>query len=165
MRICKTVFGIALLLAYCCVASGQIGILPKKDASLRDATDAKFKVGDVWEYMTRQGEEKSTLTILRIDDSPELGLIIYIAVEKIKLLNCHGGPSPNSIPHMPFALKALSESVTKKIASKQALPDYRDGYEEWKAAYLKRRAGIYVIGVSGAIGVAEKTYQSGIACE
>jgi hypothetical protein len=165
MGIRKLVFGTVLLLAYCCAATGQIGILPKKDVSLRDATDAKFKVGDVWEYTTRQGEEKSTLTILKIDDSPELGLIIHIAVERIKLRNCHGGPSPNSIPHMPFALKALSESVTNKIASKQSLPDYRDGYEEWKAAYLKRKAGIYVIGVSGAVSVAEKTYQSGIGCE
>ena len=143
--------------------AAQIGVVPEKDTTLQDATDEKFKVGDVWEYATREGEEKSTITILKVERSPELGVIVHIAVNKIKLANCHGGPSPDSVPHMPFALRALDGSVTKKI-SKQPFPDYRDGYEEWKEAYSKKKAGIYVIAVSQAVAVAEKTYQSGIGC-
>jgi len=92
-------------------------------------------------------------------------VIVHIAVDKVKLVNCHGGPSPDFVPHMPFARRALDGSVTKKVASKQPLPNYRDGYEEWKEAYLRKKAGIYVIPVSKAVGVAEKTYQSGIGCE
>src|SRR4029077_19953041 len=143
----------------------QIGVLPQKDTALRDATDDKFKVGDVWEYETRKGEEKSAVTILKVDSSPELGVIVHIAVEKVKLVNCHGAPSPDSVPHMPFARRALDASVTKKVASGQPLPDYREGYETWKEAYSKKKAGIYTVGISTAVGVAEKTYRSGIGCE
>jgi hypothetical protein len=143
----------------------QIGVVPKKDTTLQDATDAKFKPGDVWEYTTREGEEHSTLTILKVDNSPELGVIVHLGVEKIKLANCRGGPSPESVPHMPFARKALDDSVTKKIASNRPLPNFREGYEEWKEAYSKKKAGIYIVGVSSAVGVAEKTYRSGIGCE
>jgi hypothetical protein len=143
----------------------QIGVVPKKDTTLQDATDAKFKPGDVWEYTTREGEEHSTLTILKVDNSPELEVIVHVGVEKIKLANCRGGPSPESVPHMPFARKALDDSVTKKIASNRPLPNFREGYEEWKEAYSKKKAGIYIVGVSSAVGVAEKTYRSGIGCE
>jgi len=164
MKTLKLALSILTVLVGCSTASAQIGSLPKKDASLREGVDAKFKVGDVWEYTTRKGEEKSTLVILKIDESSELGLIIHIAVEKIKLANCNGGPSPSTVPHMPFALKVLNESVTKKIESNHALPDFREGYDEWKEAYSKKKAGIYTIGGSGAVAVAEKTYQSALGC-
>jgi hypothetical protein len=72
---------------------------------------------------------------------------------------------PLSQSRMPFARKALDESVTKKVASNRPLPNYREGYEEWKEAYSRKKAGIYIVGVSGAVGVAEKTYRSGIGSE
>lgn len=154
-----------ILLACGRTASAQIGVLPQKNTTLQDATDDKFKVGDVWEYETRKGEEKSTVTILKVDNSPELGVIVHVAVERVTLANCHGGRSPDSVPHMPFARQALDASVTKKIASGQPLPDYSDGYEEWKEAYTTKKAGIYVITVAKAVAVAEKTYRSGIGCD
>jgi hypothetical protein len=64
----------ATVAAFCCVnAPAQVGVLPKKDVSLTDTTDDKFRVGDVWDYETRKGEERSRLTILKVDNSPELG--------------------------------------------------------------------------------------------
>jgi len=45
------------------------------------------------------------------------------------------------------------------------LPNFREGYEEWKEAYSKKKAGIYIVRVASAVGVAEKTYRSGIGCE
>jgi len=66
---------------------------------------------------------------------------------------------------MPFARRALDDSVTKKIATDRPLPDYKDGYNEWKEAYSRKQAGIYVIPVSTAVAIAEKTYRSGIGCE
>jgi len=151
--------------AFAGIAVAQIGVAPKKDTTLQGATDAKFKPGDVWEYATREGEEHSALTVLKVETSPELGLIVHIGVERIKLANCHGGPSPESVPHMPFARKALDDSVTKKLASNRPLPNFREGYEEWKEAYSKKKAGIYIVRVASAVGVAEKTYRSGIGCE
>lgn len=146
-------------------ANAQIGILPKKDVSLKESTDDKFTVGDVWEYKTRKGEEHSRITILRIDESPELGTIVHVGVDNVRLANCHPGPEPDSVPHMPFARKALEDSVLKKVASDQPLPDYREGYREWREAYEQKHAGIYVVNVAGAVSVAEKTFQNGIGCK
>jgi hypothetical protein len=152
-------------LAFTGVCFAQIGVVPQKDATLQDASDAKFKPGDVWQYVTREGEDQSTLTILKVDNSPELGMIVHIGVERVKLTNCHGGQSPESVPHMPFARKALDDSVTKKVASNRPLPNFREGYEEWKEAYTQKKAGMYIVGVARAVSVAEKTYRSGIGCE
>lgn len=148
----------------CLIASAQVGILPKKDFSLKQVSDPKFRVGDVWAYRTRPGESESRLTILRIDESPELGIIVHLAVDKIKLTNCREY-SPDSLPHMPFARKALDASVTKKIAATQRLPAFEDGYGEWRSAYARNEAGIYIISVAEALGVAEKTYAHGMGCD
>jgi hypothetical protein len=157
----RSLLWLMLFLASVCAVRAQIGVLPQKDTTLSETTDEKFKVGDEWEYQTRTGEEKSTLIILKVESSPELGVIVHVAVNAIRLANCHGGPEPDSVPHMPFARRALNDSVTKKIASKRPLPDYEDGYEEWKKAYSKKRAGIYVIAVSTAVSVAEKMFHWG----
>lgn len=153
-------------MALACIGlRAQVGVLPKKDVTLKEIADEKFRVGDVWEYQTRQGEEHSRITILRVDESPELGTIVHVGVDNVRLANCHGGPEPDSIPHMPFARKALEESVSKKVASGQPLPDYEEGYREWREAYEQKRAGIYVVSVGGAVSVAEKTFQAGNGCK
>jgi hypothetical protein len=165
MRWKRWLLALFVSFAAVCTLRAQIGVLPQRDTTLSAATDEKFKVGDEWEYRTRKSEEKSTLTILKVESSPELGIIVHVAVNKIRLANCHGGPSPDSVPHMPFARRALDDSVTKKIASDRPLPNYEDGYNEWKEAYSRKQAGIYVVPVSKAVAVAEKTYRSGIGCE
>jgi len=166
MKIQKSSFFVSLATAFLCVGVyAQVGVLPKKDVTLKQATDEKFRVGDVWEYQTRKGEERSRVTILRIDDSPEIGTIIHIGVDNVHFANCHGGPEPEAVPHMPFARKALDASVKKKLASDQPLPSYEDGYQDWKDAFAQKRAGVYVVSVADAVSVAEKTFQKGIGCE
>jgi hypothetical protein len=139
--------------------------MPKNDTRLEDASDPKFHVGDVWEYKTRSGEEDSRLTILKIDSSTELGVIVHVAVDNLTWKNCDNKPFPQSVPHMPFARKALDASLLKQAGVAESLPDYRNGYEEWKAAYSKKHAGIYIISVRDAVSVAEQTYRAGIGCE
>jgi hypothetical protein len=156
---------VTILLVVASPVIAQIGVLPQKDTTLRDATDEKFRVGDVWEYATRKGDEESRVTIVKVKNSPELGLIVHVAVDKVKLANCLGGASPDSVPHMPFARRALDASVTKRVASARPLPDYREGYEEWKEGCSKKKAGIYVVGISTAVSAAEHSYRSGLGCE
>jgi hypothetical protein len=164
MRLKQSFIVVTILLACASAVSAQIAVLPQKDTTLRGATDEKFRVGDVWEYQTREGEEKSTLTIVKVDLPPELGVIVHIAVDKVKLVTCHGGPSLEAVPHMPFTRHALEASVTKKIASGQPLPDYSVRYEGWKQDFSEKKAGVYVISVSKAVAVEEKTYRALIIC-
>jgi hypothetical protein len=166
MKIHKSsLFSCAAMAFLCLVVNAQVGILPKKDVTLKQITDPKFRVGDVWEYQTRKGEERSRITILRVDDSPEIGTIIHIGVDKVHFANCNGGPEPDAVPHMPFARKALEASVKKKLASGQPLPSYEDGYQEWRGAYAQKHAGVYVVSIADAVSGAEKTFQKGIGCK
>jgi hypothetical protein len=166
MKTKKPSFFLCLITALLCVGLyAQVGILPKKNVTLKQATDEKFRVGDVWEYQTRKGEERSRITIVRIDDSPEIGTIIHIGVDNVHFANCHGGPEPDAVPHMPFTRKAFEASVKKKLASGQPLPSYGDGYQEWREAYAQKHAGVYVVTIADAVSVAEKTFQKGIGCE
>jgi hypothetical protein len=166
MKINKSLmFSCVVTALLCLVANAQVGVMPKRDVTLKQTTDEKFRIGDVWEYQTRKGEERSRITILRVDDSPELGTIVHVAVDKIHFANCHGGPEPDSVPHMPFARKALDGSVVKKEASGQALPNYEEGYREWREAYEQKHAGIYLVGVGVALSGAEETFQKGIGCK
>jgi len=133
MKISKSHFfsfaGVAFLVL---AATAQVGVLPKRDVRLKEASDPTFRIGDLWEYKTRPGEEQSRLTVLKIDNSPELGVIVHIAVDNLTWKDCQYNPIPESIPHKPFARRAVNASVTKRVASAQLLPNYKSGYEEWR---------------------------------
>ena len=65
---------------------------------------------------------------------------------------------------MPFARKAIDFSATKRIESGHEPPNFREGYEEWRVAFLKGRAGIYSLQVKDALAIAEETWRSGVGC-
>ena len=131
---------------------------------MQPTTDSKYRVGDVWEYTTRGGEEQSRLTIVKIDKSSKLGIVIHIAVDRLNWRTCQGDPLPEQVPHMPFAREAIEDSVTRRVGSSRSLPNYQDGYEEWKNAFLNGHAGIYTISVKDAVSVAETTWRKGMGC-
>ena len=143
----------------------QTGVGPRHsdDTKLTPFDDPKFHAGDVWQYKTRAGEEKSTLAILKVERTSRL-TIVHISVENIRMFNCTGGPEPNKFEHMPFDRSALDASVTKRVAEHSPLPTL-EGYEEWKAAFLQKHAGVYTISVAEALNVAEATFQSGVGCK
>ncbi|POY36967.1 hypothetical protein C3K47_07850 [Solitalea longa] len=120
--------------------------------------DDKFVVGQVWEYHTRKGEEKSTLTIVGVEKHKKLWTIIniYVGGLKIKNPNADNGLS-DEIQHLPFSKEAIDKSVTKLIGTTKKLPDYKDGYDEWRTAFDKGKAGVFSITVMESIDVMEKT--------
>ena len=122
--------------------------------------DPKFIPGQVWEYKTRENEESSTLTILKVESLPKLGTIIHVRVDKIRLRNCTGGPEPNKFEHLPFTRDAIEHSVTK-MGKESRIPDFREGYEEWRKAC----GGVYSITVAEAIRVSEVTFRKNLGCE
>ena len=134
-----------------------------KGASLKEVHDEKYKPGQVWSYKTRPSEQQSTLTILRVEETPEKKRIVHIRVDHIQLTNCKGGPAPDTFEHMPFSKEALNESVVKVIRT-GAVPDFHSGYSEWRAAWDAGNAGYYTIAVALALNVAQKTFDRGIGC-
>ena len=120
--------------------------------------DDKYAVGQIWEYQTREGEQKSTLTIVNVEINKNDGTIVNVFVGglKVKNSNADNGFS-DEIQHLPFSKEAMDKSVTKLIGTTKKLPDYKDGYDEWRTWYKKGEAGIFIITVKEAIDVMEKT--------
>jgi hypothetical protein len=129
-----------------------------QDPALKDTTESKFKIGQMWSYKTRPGEEKSYFIVVKVETHPKLGNIIHIAVRKLKMQNPR---SPDGISedvnHMPFSEEALKKSAVKILKDKVDLPDFKDGYQEWRDAFDAGRAGIYTITLAEAVKVMEVT--------
>jgi hypothetical protein len=123
-------------------------------------TDSKFEPGQVWSYKTRPGEERSTVTILRIEKTPKLGTIIHIRIDGVHFSNCTGGPAPRLVQHAPFNRAALEASLTAKVGSVSVLPDYSAGYGDW----LSHCGGVYTTSVDQMVALNDAQFGSSLGC-
>ena len=146
-----------------CVVILVLTFLGAAKGALRTVNDEKYKPGQVWSYKTRVGEEKSTITILRVEELADKKRIVHIRVDQIHLKNCRGGPEPESFEHMPFAREAL-DSSTVKLLNTGPVPDFKNGYSEWRSAWDANNAGIYTITVLEALDVSQATFDKGLGC-
>ena len=95
----------------------------------------QFKVGQVWNYKTRPNEEGSTFTICRIEDDKELGKVVHISVEGLKVRSPQNqGGIATEIAHIPFLYEAVEHSVTAKIGDNAKVPNFEQAFEVWKKA-------------------------------
>jgi hypothetical protein len=131
--------------------------------NLKEVKDDKYQPGQVWSYKSRPGEESSTLTILRVEESPQGKRIVHIHVDGIRLKNCTGGPAPDTVAHMPFARESLDASVTQQIR-KGSVPPFKDGYSDWRKGWDEGKAGFYTITVAQAVDTMQATFAHGLGC-
>jgi hypothetical protein len=122
--------------------------------------DPTYPAGQVWTYKTRNGESSSTLTILRIESLPRVGVIVHVRVDDVHFKNCTGGPSPTTIQHSPFAKAAIDKSVTGLLRTTQDVPDFESGYRDW----IAHCGGVYTIGVAEMVDVNDRTFNAGLGC-
>lgn len=110
----------------------------------------KYRVGQAWNYRTRQGEESSRIFIVRADPNEKLGVIYHIYVDGLRIRNPRTQKGfQESLPHSPVSEKTLDDSVTM-LASDDAerLPDISEGYTAWKEAFDSGEGGIFTIPVN-----------------
>lgn len=107
-----------------------------------------LKVGDIWAYKNRPGEDGSTLTILKIENYPKLGKVVHIRVDGFRMINPVTGNELNDMPHLPFQAKALERSITQRVGETAKIPDFKQGYAAWRAAFDEEKAGVFKISVS-----------------
>ena len=128
---------------------------------LNDITDSKFIPGQVWNYNTREGEESSEVTVLKVDSTDTLGNIVHVSVNGLNIKIEQDPEKLNDkIMHMPFAEDAFDASITEKIMEHAELPDYLDGYNTWKEAFEDGKAGIFSISIRDAIEAMEQALNS-----
>lgn len=155
-----TRYVIVIFLLLASLLTLPLSVAEDKCAQPEAATDPKFVPGQVWSYKTRPGEENSTVTILRIEKTPKVGIIIHVRIDGIHFANCTGGPAPKEVDHAPFTRAALETSVTTKLRSVSKLPDYDAGYQEW----LRHCGGVYTITVEDMVAVDDATFNANLGC-
>jgi hypothetical protein len=118
----------------------------------RNTTQSRYEPGQIWRYKTREGDEDSTLTVLKVETYPTIGTVVHVCVERVRLDNAPG-PEDNisRIAHLPFGEGALDTSVTELIGTADPLPAFEEGYREWRHSFEVEEAGVFVIPVRQAV--------------
>ncbi|HOW30662.1 MAG TPA: hypothetical protein PLP88_03785 [Bacteroidales bacterium] len=93
--------------------------------------DDKYKVGQVWNYKTRQNEVNSSLTIVSINNDKKEGVIIGVHLSNIKFSRI-GNFDEVNINFLPFSKSALDKSLTTIKEYTEELPDFKTEYDSWK---------------------------------
>lgn len=129
----------------------------KEQPKKQNSVDDKFKAGQIWKYNTRVGEENSAIEILKVEKYASEGTVIHIYVNGLKLKNPRR-PSgfSDDIGHLPISKEALLKSVTTLVSENNKLPDYQEGYNNWKEAFDNKKGSVFSITVKEAIQYGEE---------
>ncbi len=123
-----------------------------------------YEIGQIWNYKTRPQEPKSTLMILRIDNTSKLGQVVFIGLQDVRVQH-PSGRAFSSMSPLPFTKDALDKSVVKLAGRTDKLMSANFGYQKWKEAeaagktpptYVKPVAEIVDGLENGYIGIPQK---------
>jgi hypothetical protein len=118
---------------------------------------AQYEVGQIWQYETRKGEEKSLLYIVRIDEIENYGKIYHIYVDRLEVKNPHSKTGfQTELPHAPVDEQTLNESVIKLVKNSAELPDISEGYGYWREAFDSGQGGVFTISVKDIVQLIEE---------
>ncbi len=120
-----------------------------------------FIEGQAWKYHTRENEPESRLIVLKVEQHEIIGEIVHISVDGLSMKNKHD-PSwlGEDISHMPFNKEALINSVIS-FEKMVKIPNFSEGYEIWKEAFNKGKAGVFSVSVSESVNFMEQTINDG----
>ena len=111
-----------------------------------------LREGQVWEYHNRPGEDGSTVTVLKIETYEKSDRIIHVRVDGLSMQNPNApNGSSNFIGHLPFSEAAIVQSVNKLVGEQDSLPDFSEGYQQWRAAWNSGKGGYWTIELKEAI--------------
>jgi hypothetical protein len=123
---------------------------------LTESNTGKYRVGQIWKFKPRAGEDGATLTVVRVESSKELGVIVHVSVKGVRIKNPHApGGYTDALQHGPFSEEAISKSVTTLVGETKVLPPYEEGYREWRKAFDAGKGGIFTITVAETVGFME----------
>jgi hypothetical protein len=119
---------------------------------LTDCLESVYRVGQRWSYQSRPQEPSSVLVVAKVDHHPVLGVIVHVSVMGLVIRN----PSATSgmaeeVAHLPFAEAAIDGSVLSLLEENPMLPDFLEGYMQWRDAFDRGKAGVFQISVAEAI--------------
>jgi hypothetical protein len=123
---------------------------------------SKYKVGQVWSFKSRPSEPNARLTIVKIESDGKLGNIIHVQVDNVKIkTSAEPVKYTHLVSHMPFSEAAIDSSVTGKLGEVAELPDFQEGYAEWRNSFGAGKAGVFSIPVGKSVEYMETTTLKG----
>lgn len=124
---------------------------------LRNTEQSIYQVGQIWNYQTRAGEEDSLLTVVKVEVHPLIGNIIHVSLQGLRMKSPYAANGLcDVISHLPLSEDSITKSVTNLIGTQENLPDYEDGYAEWRQAFDTGEAGVWSIAVAECVDALEQ---------
>jgi len=120
----------------------------KKESPFHDVGDSKFRPGQRWHYWARPGEENSTFTIEKVESHPQLGIVVHIGLDNLKLTV--NKKSVGLLPHLAFSRDAIDKSAAGKDAIEEGanIPPYQKDYEDWKQQVEDGKASLIAASIA-----------------
>jgi hypothetical protein len=151
----------ALLLGSLVLAQQGVPTDKQTCAEPQTVADPTYRPGQVWSYKARPGESSSTVTILRVETLPTVGVIVHVRIDGVRFKNCTGGPAPTTVQHAPFTKAAIDKSVTRRLKTTPKLPEFEAGYKDW----LAHCGGVYSITLAEMVDADDTTFNAGLGCQ
>ncbi|MCR4337600.1 MAG: hypothetical protein NUV91_07340 [Candidatus Omnitrophica bacterium] len=114
-----------------------------------------FAAGQQWAYRTRPGEERSTLTVLKVEDYSLYGILVHISVEDINMRAPASSKIVTEIKHFVLTETALQQSVSQLIRIDAPLTNFDSEYVNWRNLFVKGKGKVFDIEVSEVINYFE----------
>ena len=106
---------------------------------------SKFHAGQVWAFTPPTNQPNARLAVLRVESDGKLGTIVHIALSGVSY-----GDGQTDIQHLPFAESAVERSVTTLERESGPVPDFAEGYRQWRQAFDAGKGGVFTISVAEA---------------
>ena len=129
---------------------------------LKDTTNSRYKIGQVWSYWTRPQEKNSSFVVVKVEKHPNLGNIIHIALRGLKI-RTPNGDFIETINHVPMPETALDSSGARLQSEKADLPDYEKPYRLWREAFDAGRGKVYGPSIAQVVQEVEARLNRGAA--
>lgn len=110
----------------------------KNSPILQDTIKSKYRVGEEYSFKSRPIEPNAVLTVVKVEHQDKVGNIVHVRVDSVKVKTSANSEKYSSvITHMPFSEAALDSSGLRKIGETKVIPDYQEGYSEWRTGFYK----------------------------
>jgi hypothetical protein len=119
-----------------------------------DTDKSEFKVGQVWNYRARPGEESSTLVILKVETAPGWSNIVHVGVTGLKFKTAKG--IQDTLPHLPMDETFVKSSVTTKVGDDGKRTDFQEGYKMRREAASSGKGGVFTLSVAEVVSTVEE---------
>lgn len=121
------------------------------------ASSPQFRVGQVWRYETRPGEEASRVIVGRVERIEGIGKVVHVKLTGLHLASSAAPGVVGTIMfHAPVTEAQVAASVLELTDEQGDLDGFAEGYATWLSAYRVGEAGVFTLPLSDVVAATEQ---------